>query len=145
MSYPKIVVTPPGPKAKKIIARDERYISPSFGRAYPLVVKEAKGCIVTDVDGNEFIDMNAGLAVTNVGHSHPKVLKAIHEQVDKFLSYSYTDFFYENYIDLGEQLHEIVPGRIKRSSSTVTAALRRTRRRSSSPAGTASASISSRT
>ena len=82
MSYPKIVVTPPGPKAKKAVARDARYISPSFGRAYPLVVKEAKGCIVTDVDGNQFIDMNSGLAVMSVGHSHPKVLKAIHEQVD---------------------------------------------------------------
>jgi 4-aminobutyrate aminotransferase len=114
MSYPKIVVTPPGPKAKKVVERDERYISPSFGRAYPLVVKEAKGCIVTDVDGNEFIDMNAGLAVTGVGHSHPKVLKAIHAQVDKFLSYSYTDFFYENYVDLGEQLHGIIPGTHKK-------------------------------
>lgn len=114
MSYPKIVVTPPGPKAKKIVERDARYISPSFGRAYPLVVKKAEGCIVTDVDGNEFIDMNSGLAVTNVGHSNPKVLKAIHEQADKFLSYSYTDFFYENYIDLGEQLHEIVPGKYEK-------------------------------
>jgi len=110
MSYPKIVVTPPGPKAQKAVARDTRYISPSFGRAYPLVVKEAKGCIVTDVDGNQFIDMNSGLAVMSVGHSHPKVLKAIHEQVDRFLSYSYTDFYYENYLDLGEQLHGIVPG-----------------------------------
>ncbi len=66
------------------------------------------------MDGNEFIDMNSGLAVMSVGHSHPKVLKAIHEQVDKFLSYSYTDFFYENYIDLGEQLHGIVPGTFKK-------------------------------
>jgi len=114
LSYPKIVVTPPGPKAKRIVERDERYISPSFGRAYPLVVKKAEGCIVTDVDGNEFIDMNSGLAVTNVGHGNKKVLKAVHEQVDKFLSYSYTDFFYENYIDLGEQLHEIVPGNFEK-------------------------------
>ncbi|MDP2900742.1 MAG: aminotransferase class III-fold pyridoxal phosphate-dependent enzyme, partial [Candidatus Bathyarchaeota archaeon] len=114
MSYPKIVVTPPGPKAQKAVARDARYISPSFGRAYPLVVKEAKGCIVTDVDGNQFIDMNSGLAVMSVGHSHPKVLKAIHEQVDRFLSYSYTDFFYENYLDLGEQLHGIVPGNFEK-------------------------------
>jgi len=114
LSYPKIIVTPPGPKAKKIVERDERYISPSFGRAYPLVVKKGEGCIITDVDGNEFIDMNSGLAVCNVGHAHPKVTKAIHEQVDKFLHYSYTDFFYEQYIDLGEQLHEIVPGTHKK-------------------------------
>ena len=71
MSYPKIIVTPPGPKARKIVERDERYISPSFGRAYPLVVKKGEGCIITDVDGNEFIDMNSGLAVCNVGHAHP--------------------------------------------------------------------------
>ena len=114
MSYPKILVTPPGPKAKKVVAEDERLISPSFGRAYPLVVKEAKGCIVTDVDGNQFIDMNSGLAVTNIGHGNPRVLKAIQEQANKFLSYSYTDFFYENYIDLSSQLSEIIPGTHKK-------------------------------
>jgi len=67
MKYPKIVVTPPGPKAKKIVDRDAAVISPSFGRAYPLVVEKGEGNIITDVDGNQFIDMNAGLAVCNVG------------------------------------------------------------------------------
>ena len=94
MRYPKIVVTPPGPKAKKIVEKDHDLISPSFGRAYPLVVKSGKGCIITDVDGNEFIDLNAGLAVLSVGHSHPKVTAAIKEQVDRFLHYSYTCLLY---------------------------------------------------
>jgi 4-aminobutyrate aminotransferase len=76
MKYPKIIVTPPGPKAKKIVERDKAVISPSFGRAYPFVVEKGKGNIITDVDGNEFIDMNAGLAVCSVGHSHPKVKKS---------------------------------------------------------------------
>jgi len=110
MKYPKIVVKPPGPKAREIVERDHAVISPSFGRAYPLVIKSSQGCIVTDVDGNEFIDLNAGLAVCNVGHSHPRVVKAIKDQVDKFLHYSYTDFYYENYIDLGETLHDLLPG-----------------------------------
>ena len=110
MSYPKIKVTPPGPKAKKIVERDSAVISPSFGRAYPLVIERGEGNIVVDVDGNEFIDMNAGLAVCSVGHSHPKVVKAIKDQVDKFIHYSYTDFFYDGYVDLGEKLHDLVPG-----------------------------------
>ena len=110
MSYPKIKVTPPGPKAKKIVERDSAVISPSFGRAYPLVIERGEGNIVVDVDGNEFIDMNAGLAVCSVGHSHPKVVKAIKDQVDKFIHYSYTDFYYDDYVDLGEKLHDLVPG-----------------------------------
>jgi 4-aminobutyrate aminotransferase len=114
MKYPKIIVTPPGPKAKKIVERDKAVISPSFGRAYPLVVEKGEGNIITDVDGNEFIDMNAGLAVCSVGHSHPKVKKAIKDQVDKFIHYSYTDFFYDDYINLGEQLHDLVPGNHKK-------------------------------
>jgi 4-aminobutyrate aminotransferase len=110
MSYPKIKVTPPGPKARKIVERDSAVISPSFGRAYPLVVERGEGSIVVDVDGNEFIDMNAGLAVCSVGHSHPKVVKAIKDQADKFIHYSYTDFFYDEYVNLGEKLHDLVPG-----------------------------------
>ncbi|MCB2172488.1 acetyl ornithine aminotransferase family protein [archaeon] len=109
MTYPKIKVTPPGPKAKKVVERDAAVISPSFGRAYPLVVESAQGNIVKDVDGNEFIDMNAGLAVCSVGHGHPKLKKAIKDQVDKFIHYSYTDFFYEDYVDLGEELSKVLP------------------------------------
>jgi len=110
LSYPKIKVTPPGPKAKKIVERDSAVISPSFGRAYPLVIERGEGCIVVDVDGNEFIDMNAGLAVCSVGHGHPKVIKAIKDQAEKFIHYSYTDFYYDDYVDLGEKLHDLVPG-----------------------------------
>ena len=110
MGYPNIVVKPPGPKARAIVERDHAIISPSFGRVYPLVIKSGRGCIITDVDGNEYIDLNAGLAVCNVGHSHPRVVQAIKDQADRFLHYSYTDFYYENYIDLGEALHDLIPG-----------------------------------
>jgi len=109
MTYPKIKVTPPGPKAKAIVDRDAAVISPSFGRAYPLVVESAEGNIVRDVDGNEFIDMNAGLAVCSVGHGHPKLKEAIKDQVDKFIHYSYTDFYYDDYVELGEELVKILP------------------------------------
>ncbi len=109
MSYPKIVVTPPGPKAKAILERDAAIISPSYGRAFPLVIQSGEGCIITDVDGNKFIDFNSGLAVLNVGHRHPKVVDAIKKQADKFLHYSHTDFYYESAINLGEALQDIVP------------------------------------
>lgn len=109
--YPKIVVTPPGPKARELVKKDESLVSPSYGRFYPLVVDSAKGCIVKDVDGNEFIDFNSGLVCMNVGHNHPKVIVAIKNQCDRFLHYSNTDFYYREVIELAEKLAEITPGK----------------------------------
>lgn len=108
--YPRIVVTPPGPKARELIKKDERLISPSYGRFYPLVVESGRGCIVTDVDGNEYIDFNSGLVCLNAGHNHPKVISAIKHQCDRFLHYSNTDFYYREVLDLAEKLTEITPG-----------------------------------
>jgi 4-aminobutyrate aminotransferase len=108
--YPKIVVTPPGPKARELVKKDEKFISPSYGRFYPLVVESGKGCIVKDVDGNEYIDFNSGLVCMGVGHNHPKVVAAIKNQCDRFLHYSNTDFFYREVVDLAEKLAQITPG-----------------------------------
>jgi 4-aminobutyrate aminotransferase len=108
--YPRIVVSPPGPKARELLKKDERFISPSYGRYYPLVVESANGCVVKDVDGNEYIDLNSGIACMNVGHSHPKVVTAVKSQCDRFLHYSNTDFYYKEVIALAEKLAEIVPG-----------------------------------
>jgi 4-aminobutyrate aminotransferase len=108
--YPKIVVTPPGPKARELVRKDESLISPSYGRFYPLVVESGKGCIVKDVDGNEFIDFNSGLVCMNVGHNHPKVVAAIKNQCDRFLHYSNTDFYYKEVVSLAERLAKITPG-----------------------------------
>ncbi|MEM3549992.1 MAG: acetyl ornithine aminotransferase family protein [Candidatus Bathyarchaeia archaeon] len=108
--YPKIIVTPPGPKARELIKKDEKFISPSYVRFYPLVVEAGEGCIVRDVDGNEYIDFNSGLACLNVGHNHPKVVEAIKRQCDRFLHYSNTDFYYNEVVSLAERLNEITPG-----------------------------------
>jgi len=112
--YPKIVVTPPGPKANELVKKDERFISPSYVRFYPLVVESGRGCIVRDVDGNEYIDFNSGLACLNVGHNHPKVIEAIKKQCDRFLHYSNTDFYYNEVITLAEKLVEITPGNFEK-------------------------------
>ncbi|RLE60956.1 MAG: acetyl ornithine aminotransferase family protein [Thermoprotei archaeon] len=110
MKRPIIKVVPPGPKAKEIITKDEKLLMQSFARWYPLVVKKAQGVWVEDVDGNIYLDFNSGIAVTNVGHSHPKVLEAIRRQIGFFLHYSITDFLYEEPVKLAERLISITPG-----------------------------------
>jgi 4-aminobutyrate aminotransferase len=100
----------PGPKAKAWVARDKDAISTSYTRSYPLVVSHGQGAELTDVDGNVFIDMNAGIAVGATGHAHPVVVKAIQEQAARFLHMSGTDFYYPQEITLAEKLAAIVPG-----------------------------------
>jgi 4-aminobutyrate aminotransferase len=107
---PKIVVEPPGPKARELLARDTNVLSRSVVRWYPLVAESGSGCVVKDVDGNEFVDFNSGLVVLAVGHSHPRVVKAIKEQAEKLIHYSWTDFYYKPIVELGEQLIKITPG-----------------------------------
>lgn len=109
--YPNIKVEPPGPKALEWLERDKKVLAP-YNRPfyYPFVAESGEGCIVRDVDGNEYIDFNSGIAVMNVGHCHPKVVQAVSEQVKKFMHYSYTDFYYPYVVRLAEKLTEITPG-----------------------------------
>jgi 4-aminobutyrate aminotransferase len=107
---PRIVVTPPGPKARELLGKDADIISGSVVRWYPLVAESGTGCFVKDVDGNEFIDFNSGLVVMAVGHSHPRVVKAIKDQAEKLIHYSWTDFYYKPLVDLADQLTKITPG-----------------------------------
>lgn len=107
--YPRIVVEPPGPRAREILERDERVIMQSFTRWYPLVAKRGWGALVEDVDGNVYIDLNAGIAVLNAGHCHPKVVEAIKRQAEKLLHYSLTDFYYEEAVSFAEKLLSISP------------------------------------
>ena len=105
---PHLVTALPGPKAQAIVERDQAVLSPSSTRSYPLVIARGEGSIVEDVDGNRFLDLNAGIAVCSTGHSHPKVVEAIREQAGKFLHMSGTDFYYENIVTLGEKLSQLV-------------------------------------
>ncbi len=107
---PHLVTSLPGPQAAALIARDEAVLSPSYTRGYPLTVKRAEGAIIEDLDGNRFLDFNAGIAVCATGHCHPRVVQAIQEQAAKLLHYSGTDFYYENMVELAEKLAQLVPG-----------------------------------
>jgi 4-aminobutyrate aminotransferase len=98
----------PGPKARALIERDNKVISPSYPRGYPFVMDRGSGSEVWDVDGNRFLDFMGGIAVTSTGYSHPKVVKAIQEQAEKFIHIS-SDFYHENWIKLAEKFNEIAP------------------------------------
>jgi 4-aminobutyrate aminotransferase len=100
----------PGPKAQAWVRRDQSVISTSYTRAYPLVVSHGRGAELTDVDGNVFLDMNAGIAVGATGHAHPAVVRAIREQAGRFLHMSGTDFYYPQEIEVAERLARIAPG-----------------------------------
>jgi 4-aminobutyrate aminotransferase len=100
----------PGPRARAIIERDARAVSPSYTRSYPLVAKSGEGAMVEDVDGNRFLDFNAGIAVVATGHCHPRVVEAIQRQAARLIHMSGTDFYYEELVALAEKLSEIAPG-----------------------------------
>jgi len=116
MKHPKINTTLPGPEASRLIHVDNTYVSPSYTRVYPLVVKRAQGLWVHDVDDNLFLDFTAGIAVCATGHCHPRVVQAIKDQAERLLHMSGTDFYYEPQIALAEKLAALAPGSgIKRS------------------------------
>jgi 4-aminobutyrate aminotransferase len=108
---PKIITPLPGPNAKRVLEDDQKYISPSYTRSYPLVAKSGRGIVITDVDGNEFYDFSAGIAVTSTGHCHPDVVAAIQKQAAELIHMSGTDFYYESMIELAERLSKIAPMR----------------------------------
>ncbi|MDV3244844.1 MAG: acetyl ornithine aminotransferase family protein [Nitrososphaerales archaeon] len=104
----------PGKKATAVVKRTAKFVSPSISRFYPLVVDSAHGSLVKDVDGNQFIDFTSGIAVLNTGSTHPAVVEAIKRQSERFLHFSYTDFYYENLVDLSERLVSLAPGEFQK-------------------------------
>jgi len=107
---PHITGPLPGPRAVAIIERDHEFVSPSYTRSYPLVAQRGEGAMVEDVDGNRFLDFNAGIAVVATGHCHPRVVEAIQQQAARLIHMSGTDFYYEEMVALAEKLSEIAPG-----------------------------------
>ena len=106
---PNIVTPLPGPKAREVIERDARWVSPSYTRSYPLVAKSGRGALVDDVDGNTFLDFNAGIAVCSTGHCHPDVVRAIQDQAAVLIHMSGTDYYYELLPEVAAMLESLVP------------------------------------
>src|SRR3954462_2625809 len=106
---PVIKTKLPGPNAPHTVKEDARSISPSYTSSYPLVAKRGRGVVIEDVDGNEFLDFSAGIAVTSTGHCHPEVVAAIQKQAGELIHMSGTDFYYENMIELAQRLSKVAP------------------------------------
>ncbi len=110
-----IATAVPGPRSQEILARKDRVVADPLSVYLPVVVAEAHGSTLTDVDGNTFIDFTGGVGVLNVGHTHPRVVEAVQEQAAKFLHTDFTMVPYEVYVTLAERLIEVSPfsGRAK--------------------------------
>jgi len=107
---PEIKTELPGPKGKLIVEADAQYVNPSYPRpSFKLVAERASGVWVEDVDGNVFLDCNAGVAVCSTGHCHPDVVKAIQQQAEQLIHMCGTDYYYRQMPDLAKKLDEIVP------------------------------------
>lgn len=110
LQKPVIKTELPGPKGREIIAADEKYVTPSYPRPdYKLVAEKGYGVWIEDVDGNIFLDCNAGVAVCSTGHCHPEIVEAITKQTEKLIHMCGTDFYYRQMPELGKKLDEIVP------------------------------------
>jgi 4-aminobutyrate aminotransferase len=111
---PRVSVPIPGPRARRIVARDERVISPSYTRAEPLVGEEGYGVYVRDVDGNVILDLSSGMFVMNYGYSHPQLVRAVQRQAGRLTHFAGTDFYYDLQVRLAERLAGLTPGRFSK-------------------------------
>jgi 4-aminobutyrate aminotransferase len=111
VKVPNIAVEPPGPKAKAIIELDTKYLATST-KASPIAIERGEGSLLWDVDGNTYLDFASGVAVLNLGHSHPAVVKAIRQQAQEFAHFAGTDYYYDVQSRLAERICSIsnVPG-----------------------------------
>jgi 4-aminobutyrate aminotransferase len=112
--YPRIVVTPPGPRAREVVTRDAEWTSTCYIKEYPLVVAGGSGAMVEDVDGNRYLDFMAGIAVSSTGYGHPRVVTAVKEAADRFLHICGSDFYYVGMADLCLRLAKLAPGPSKK-------------------------------
>jgi 4-aminobutyrate aminotransferase len=108
--YPRIVTSLPGPRGRRIIARDEAWTSSCYIKEYPLVIERGHGVMIEDADGNRFLDFMAGIAVSTTGYGHPVVVQAVQDAAAKFLHICGSDFYYESMAVLAERLAKLAPG-----------------------------------
>ncbi len=100
----------PGPKTQEVLDRMDRATPRAVSAYAPLIVDRAHGSLLTDIDGNTYIDLTGGVGVLNVGHTHDRVKEALHQQVDRFLHTDFTNLPYESYVRLAERLNARFPG-----------------------------------
>ncbi|HHY95135.1 MAG TPA: aminotransferase class III-fold pyridoxal phosphate-dependent enzyme, partial [Firmicutes bacterium] len=110
-NFIRLATEVPGPKSKEVLARKDRYVAAAFSVHAPVVIDHGEGALITDIDGNTFIDLTGGIGVLNVGHCHPQVTEALHRQIDHFLHTDFTIVPYESLVQLAEKLAAVAPVR----------------------------------
>src|ERR671921_2472639 len=110
MGHIKLKTEIPGPKSREVLAKHERFVARALALGFPAAISRAKGALLTDVDGNRFVDLAGGVGVLNVGHSAPEVIGAAREQLERFVHTDYTVAPYAIYGELAERLAGLVPG-----------------------------------
>lgn len=109
----------PGPKSKRMIELRDKYVARGVFNVVPSFIERAKDALITDIDGNTFIDFASGLATVNVGHSRREIIEALGEQIEKYLHTCFHVFMYEPYVRLAEKLAEITPGNFPKKTVLV--------------------------
>lgn len=115
----KIVTAIPGPKSQALEEEHRKYVSAGVGQGMPIFAQSASGSTITDVDGNRFIDLASGIAVTGVGNCAPEVVKAVQSEVVKLTHTNFATTPYENYIEVCKKLAEHTPGDFPKKSVLV--------------------------
>ncbi len=109
MNAPDIKIEPPGPNARKVVSEDRIYLATTT-KVSQVVAEKAKGGVVTDVDGNTLLDFASGVGVMNIGHCHPKVVRAVKDQLERLAHFAGTDFYYDIQVRLAKKLVDSTPG-----------------------------------
>jgi len=115
--YVKLQTEIPGPKSREILERRNKYVPKGISNNCHSFVKKAQGALVEDVDGNHYLDFAGAIGTLNVGHSHPRVVRALQEQASQFIHTGFNVMMYESYISLAERLCELAPGNFDKQAA----------------------------
>jgi len=108
----------PGPKSQEIAQMREKYVAKPMGSSLsPCYIAHGEGALVTDVDGNQFIDLTGGWGCLAVGHTHKKVVAAVKDQAEKYLHTDFTAVPYESLVELAEKLVKLAPGNTPKAAA----------------------------
>lgn len=116
MTAARITTTVPGPRSQEIAKAQEQFVSAAVGLAHPVYIERGNGSILTDVDGNDYLDFGSGIGVISLGHGHPATTEAIMGQVRRFTHTLFTVTPYELYVEVCRRLTELTPGDFEKKS-----------------------------
>ncbi len=109
----------PGPNSQSLLEKKQKYVAQGISNGTPLFIDRAEGALMTDVDGNTFIDFYGGIGVINAGHCPKPVVKAIQDQAEKLLHTCFMVTMYDSFVDLAQKLTEITPGTFEKKTALV--------------------------